>query len=215
MRLDLKAVTEQEAYLQFELYRVIKYYILAIANARSPSPRQVSVPYSWVFDLLDFKWEHTFDVFSEVPIKRELIDLLVTVDEDPFFVIETKKRVMNESYSIARKVVKTKAYAENVGARFYSVCNGWLTFILSLYDYPYLLGVFGVELSEDYAKKLLLGLITFQNKKTSDVLLKLPRVPDRFDVEKKIVPSILQHYARVDSRLTLEADLPNWLNKIH
>jgi len=206
MKLDLKAIAEQEAYLQFELYRVIKNYILT--TQQTPLSRSV-------FDLLGFKWERAFNVFSEVLIKGERIDLLVTVDGEPFFVIETKKRVKNESYSIARKVVKTKTYAENVGARFYSVCNGWLTFIFSFYDYPYLLGVCGVDLTEDYAKKLLLGLIKFQNKNTLDVLSKLPRVPDRFDVEKKIIPSILQQYAMIDRRVTPETYLSTWLNNIY
>ena len=97
MKIDLKTITEQEAYVQFELYRVLKNYILT--TQQMPLRRSV-------FDLLDFQWERAFDIFPEVPIKGGKIDMLVTVDRNPFFVIETKKRFENESSSIARKVVK-------------------------------------------------------------------------------------------------------------
>lgn len=212
MKIDQKTIKEQEAYFQFELYRGLKDFILYsrgyhIYNLSPYIPLQ-----------LDSKWEGVFDILPEAKIKKERIDLLVTVNDEPFLVIETKKRFINESHSIALKVVKTRTYAKNVGALFYMVCNGSVSFIFSLHNYPYLLGVFGARPSQDnyanYAEILLYGLIKFQSTYNMDILLKLPSVPEKFDVEKKLIPSILKEFSKVEKRITPNS-LTTWLEKIH
>lgn len=204
MNLNLEEIFSREAYLQCELYRVIKNYILTTKQ---------TILHRNVFDLLDFKWESAFDILPEVPVLGERIDLLITVDDRPFLVIETKKRFKVESSSMAKKVAKTKKYAENIGARYYSICNGWINMIFSLHNLPYLLGVFGVSLDSDYAKKLLLGMVKFNRSSNLDVLSQLPGVPDSFDVEKKILPSVFKEYMKNDNRIG-EHSFNQWIERV-
>jgi len=204
MGIDFKRVLRQEAYLQFELYRLIRDYTDKIKQGILSRD---------IIDLLDRKWERSFHIYPEVPINGDRIDLLITIDEWLFLVIETKKRYIHESNSIARKVMKTK-YAEKIKARYYSVCNGWINVIFSSYKYPFLVGVYGVEFNEDYVKNLLLGLVIYDEKYKNDILLKLPRVPDEFDVKEKIIPSILKSYSKIDDRININ-NLSTWLEKIH
>ena len=206
MKVSSAIIKEQEYYIQFELYRILKEYILTT---------QKDILRRKIIDLLDFKWERQFNIYPEVPVDSERIDLLITIDENPFLVIETKKRFKRESYSIAAKVAKTNSYAKKIRARYYAICNGWITLLFSLYDYPYLLGVYGVELSEVFAKGLLLGLVKYHHKKGKDILSLLPKVPDRFNVEKKIIPAIIQRYSSIDSRIDPATHMKVWVKNIH
>lgn len=212
MKINQKTIKEQEAYFQFELYRGLKDFVLYSQGyyIYTLSPY---IPLQ-----LDFKWEGVFDILPEVPVKGDWIDLLVTVNGEPFLVIETKKRFKFESRSIALAVVKTRIYAKNIGAPFYMVCNDSVSFIFNLHRNPYLLGVFSARPSKvdyaNYAELLLYGLVKFQNNYNMDILLKLPSVPDKFDVEKKFVPSILQEFSKVEKSITSNS-LTTWLEKIH
>ena len=205
MKININKILKQEAYLQFELYRIINNYIEKI---------QKGILSRDVLDLLDRQWERSFNIFPEVHVNEDRIDLLVTIDERPFLIIETKRRFIHESNSISNKVIKTKNYAEKINARYYSVCNGWINVIFSFYNYPYLVGVYGVELNEDYVKNLLLGLVILDEKYKNDLLLRLPKVPDKFDIKEKIIPSILKKYSQVDNRININ-NLSTWIDKIH
>ena len=205
MKLDIKKIKEQEAYFKSELYRVLKNYMLTI---------QKGILSRDIVDLLTgVKWERHFDVIPELNINGDRPDLLVTVDEEPFLVIETKKRRNNEVSSVASYVFKTYKYAKKLRVKYYMVCNGWLSFILCDL-YPYLIGVYGVELTENFAKYLLLGLIKFDYKRESDIFSQLPRVPDKFEVEKKYIPSILRRLSKEKTEVS-EKLLSEWLKKIH
>lgn len=205
MDVDVNKIEKQEAYLQFELYRTIKNYTEKL---------QQDILSRDILDLLDRKWERSFNIYPEVSINDDRIDLLITIDKWPFLVIETKKRYIHESNSIARKVIKTKKYSEDISARYYSVCNGWINVIFVTHKYPFLIGVYGVELNEDYVKNLLLGLVILEEKYKYDVLLKLPKVPDKFDIKEKIIPSILKAYSKIDNRINI-TNLSTWIEKIH
>lgn len=206
MTVNSVAIKEREYYLQFELYRILKEYILS--TLKDFLQRKIT-------EILDFKLERQFNIYPEVPIDSERIDLLITIDEKPFLVIETKKRFKRESYSIAAKVVKTNSYAKKIKARYYAICNGWTLLLFSLYDYPYLLGTYGVELSEAFAKNLLLGLVKYHHKKDKDVLSLLPKVPDRFNLEKNIIPAIIRRYSTMDKRIDPTTYLKTWIKNIH
>ena len=204
MKLDIRKTKKQEAYLKSELYRVLKNYMLTT---------QKGILYRDILDLTGLKWERHFDVISELSINGKRPDLLVTVDEEPFFVIETKKRMKNEVYSAATYVVRAYRYAKKLRANYYMICNGWLSFILCDF-YPYLIGVYGVELNKNFAKYLLLGLIKFHHKRESDIFSQLPSVPDKYDVEKKYIPSIIRSLSKVDNRIS-ESLISEWLQKIN
>jgi len=207
MKVNPVEIREQESYIQFELYRVLKEYILKVSK---------NIFERSIFDMPNFKWEKNFGVYPEVRVNGEWIDLLVAIDDDPFLVIETKKRYKNETNSISKKVLKTNSYAKKIGARYYAVCNGWILLLFSIYDYPYFLGVYGVEFSEAFAKNLLLGLAKFYfGKRETDIFSNLPKVPDRFDLEKKIIPAVLNRYAKIESQIDPKTYLNTWLRNIH
>lgn len=137
----------------------------------------------------------------------ERADLVVMKSEaQPFLVIETKKRVkVQPGKSCARKTVKAKNYADKLGAPYYAICNGWTFLLFSRGEWSYLIGAYGVETNNDFARNLLLG---FLNQK---YLNSLPDVPDPYELEKRVLPFIAKTFAPFAEPESL---LKKWISRI-
>ena len=211
--LDVKKLTELESYVHFEFYRVLKNYVMRLPN----QDRQFMK-----------KCVHEVeDVFPEVPVDGKS-DLVVTIKgANPFLVIEAKQRRKGEANSCAWKMVKTKDYAERIKARFYAICNGWHFFLFER-GFPYFLGAYGVErnedrveVTEDFARNLLMGLAEYCYRSKREKLDLLPTVPEAYNVEKQIVPAMARRFASEDKtkspeEVEKEAEqlTKEWMNRI-
>ena len=198
-------IIEREFFIQFELYRILKGFVLDHSRSK----------------LRDENWADKIkDVFVEVPTDGDRADMVVTIEDDrPLLIIETKRRTKSkEGWSISRKVVQAINYAKKLGSRYYAICNGWILLLFNLYKYPYLLGIYGVNINYDYARNLLVGIAKYyyegEYDKNMDILNFLPRVPDYFDVEKKIIPAIAKLYHSINDNLSIEELLEAWKKRI-
>lgn len=61
MGIDIKRIVRQEAYLQFEFYRIINNYIEKL---------QRGILSRDILDLLDRKLERSFNIYPEVPATK-------------------------------------------------------------------------------------------------------------------------------------------------
>lgn len=187
MKLNSDALKESESFIHFELYRILKGFVLDHSKSK----------------IRDKKWASKIkDVLVEVPVNGLRPDIVIIKEDDrPLLVIETKKRTKNESYSISCKMEKTRDYANKLGSRYYAVCNGWILILMNKARYPYLLGIYGVKLDYDYARNLLVGIIKYSEGEydsNMDILNSLPKVPDYYDIEKKILPAIARKLNQED-----------------
>ena len=179
MKLNSDKFKESEYFIQFELYRILKDFILDHSRSK----------------MRDKNWANRIkDVLVEVPVNGLRADIVITKENDiPLLVIETKRRTMSEGYSISCKMDKAKDYAYKLGSRYYAICNGWILILMSEARYPYLLGIYGVNIDYDYARKLLVGIVKYsegESDSNMDILNSLPKVPDYYDIAKKILPAI-------------------------
>lgn len=141
-----------------------------------------------------------------VPVDGERAGLVVTKNAKPVLVIETKKRVkVQPGKSCARKTVKAKNYADKMGAPYYAICNGWTFLLFSRLEWPYLLGAYGVETNDAFARNLLLGFVN------REYLNSLPDVPDPYELEKRVLPFIAKTFVPFEEPESL---LKKWINRI-
>lgn len=179
MKVNLDKFKESEYFVQFELYRILKDFVLDHSRSK----------------MRDKNWANSIkDVLVEVPINGLRADIVITKENDrPLLVIETKRRTRSEGYSISHKMEKARDYANKLGSRYYAICNGWILILINEARYPYLLGIYGVNVDYDYARNLLVGIVKYsegESDSNMDILNSLPKVPDYYDIEKKILPAI-------------------------
>ena len=204
--LDVKKLKELEPHVHFELYRVLKNYV-------------DNVP---VIDGELMGYWKPEGVFAEVSVDGERADLVITIKgAKPFLVIETKRRVKGEGASCAWKMMKAKGYAEKTNTRYYAVCNGWIFLLFHRFFWPYLVGVYGVEMKENFAMNLFMGLAEYEHGRYMEKLNLLPAVPDVYDVEKKVIPPVAKRFVSEDKtksseEVMKEAEqlLKQWIDRI-
>lgn len=180
---QMKEAKEREAYISFELYRLLKDTI-----SRGLVYQETKC---------EFK-----EVIPEFPIGGKRSDLIVFTSKygrptQPFLVVEVKKRVFSrQGPSMASAVRRVRSYVIELGARvtpFFIVYDGWKLLAFKN-NYPYLIGVYGPIQDEYHAKNLLLGLeeLSYSNKR--EHLDKLPGYVDPNFLLKKIFPSVVKEF---------------------
>jgi len=175
---DVETVKKREAYIAAELYRVFRNSLDLIGKHQS----------GWFL-------RH---VLPEYPVNDEKADLIVMGplyrEMKPLLVIETKQRVYNRiGPSLANAVRQVEKYAKKLGSRYFAVYDGWM-FLLFDSIHPYLVGVFSAsiesELTEQFARRVLIGLLDLSYSNKKDELDQLSKFRDKDFLFKKVLPSI-------------------------
>ena len=181
---DINIIKKKEAYIEAELYRVLKNSLALVAK----------YPSSFVLQ----------DVVPQYPVNDKKADLVVMGtfyrDTEPLLVIETKQRVYTrEGPSYANAVKQAKKYAEHLDAKYFGIYDGWM---LMLFDSnsPYLISIYNAQietrLNEEFAKKLLTGLLDLRYSNKKDELDRLTKFGDADFLWKKILPSIAKMFIK-------------------
>ena len=173
----IKEAKEREAYISYELYRLLR-------NA-------ISTGLVYKESRCEFK-----EILPESPIGDKRANLVVFAAKysqiiQPYLVIEIKVRTYTRpGPSIAKAVRKAQTYAKNLGVTitpFYSVYDGWELMIFGETS-PYLIGIYGAIKDEYQAKNLLLGLEEFSYRNKRELLNRLPKHADPNFLIKHILP---------------------------
>ncbi|RLI99120.1 MAG: hypothetical protein DRP00_00130 [Candidatus Aenigmatarchaeota archaeon] len=198
---QIRKVKEREAYISYELYRLLRNAIirrLVYEDSRC-----------------EFK-----EVLPEFPVGDKRADLVVFATRyggatQPFLVIEVKVRAYaRPGPSMAKAVKRARTYAVNLGATptpFFAVYDGWELMVFRNIS-PYLIGVYGAIKDEYQARNLLLGLEEFSYKGEREILDKLPKHADPDFLIKRILPFIARELARDPSEA--ERFRKSWLQLI-
>jgi len=198
---QIKKVKKREAYISYELYRLLRNVItrgLVYEDSRC-----------------EFK-----EVLPEFPVGDKRADLVVFATKysrapQPFLVIEVKVRAYaRPGPSMAKAVKRARTYAVNLGATltpFFAVYDGWELMVFRDIP-PYLIGVYGAIKDEYQARDFLLGLEEFSYKGERELLDRLPKHADPDFLIKRILPSIARELARDPSEA--ERFMKSWLQLI-
>lgn len=163
-----------EVLLQHELYRVFKDAII---------------------DGIEINNYSVVDIEPQLRIaKGAIADLVVTIRglyrPEVLLVLEVKRRPDTVRPYITG-VKQARRYAEELGAWFYAVCDGWFMLLVKSTTNK-LIGAYGVDINKHYARNLLLGLIEYYYSVKSDYLNKLKKNPDPVTLKRKIFPKFIK-----------------------
>jgi len=170
---------KREYLTHFELYRILKNSIIKGITAHN---------YGFV------------EIWPEFPVDGERADLIITARFSkgrisPFLVIETKQRILTAyaGTSFALKSKKTRKYAEKLGVHYFGVCDGWL---FLLFKNISLIGAYEVEMSEEFAQTLLMGIAEHSYTSRKETLNSLPKIskPNLRILEEVILPPIKKYF---------------------
>ena len=180
----IESAREKEAYISFELYRLLR-------NA-------ISTRLIYEDTKCQFK-----EVIPEFPVGEKRADLVVFATKygklKPFLVIEVKKRVYERpGPSMAAAVRRALGYATGLDTTptpLFAVYNGWELIIFRDIT-PYLIGAYGSIEDQYQAQTLLLGLEEFSYTNKKGLLNRLPKHPDRDFLLKRVLPSAARELAK-------------------
>ena len=181
---EIEKARAREAYICYELYRLIKSTLL----------RGVDYP--------DSKCKFT-EALPEFRVEKGRADLVVFASKygrapQPYLVIETKVRALSRpGPSVAAATRKARSYAEklNMISGFFATYDGWLLLIFRDVP-PYLIGAYGTITNEYEVEYLLKGLEECSYKNKFDLLNSLPKATDREFLIKRIFPSVAKEFAQ-------------------
>jgi hypothetical protein len=198
---QISKVKEKEAYISYELYRLLR-------NAISGG---------LVYE--DSKCEFK-EVIPEFPVDDKRADLVVFATRysrypQPFLVIEVKVRAYaRPGPSMAKAVKRARTYAVNLGETitpFFAVYDGWELIVFRNIS-PYLIGVYGAIKDEYQARNFLLGLEEFSYKNKREILGRLPKHADPNFLIKRVLPSVARELAKNPSEA--EKFMKSWIQLI-
>lgn len=176
-------MTDSERQVQADLYCILRN---AIEHSYQTEPMRREGREGRVLGDID-------NVEVEVPIDAsERADVVVFKKEEPFLVIEVKKRAFTQpGRSLAAASKQVYKYARKLQSPFSAVCDGWIFILYKTYRNFRPLTIVGYNSTDTYAINLLSELLANEGSSAyAFVNSKLPQVPDPDFVMRRIIPVI-------------------------